>query len=64
MQFVHKLVRVGAQGIDVIHHAVDALHQLADFGFVAEGGDGAYHPLPAFTGTMLHSSSRPLQLIS
>ena len=45
MQFVHKLVRVGAQGIDVIHHAVDALHQLADFGFVAEGGDGAYHPL-------------------
>ena len=40
MKFIHKLVRMAAQGINVIHQAVHALHQLTDFGFITEGADG------------------------
>ncbi|MNW13492.1 hypothetical protein D3C71_2114670 [compost metagenome] len=43
MQFVHKLVRLYAQCVGVVGHTAQALHQLADFGFIAEGGDGANH---------------------
>ena len=50
MQFIHKLVGVGAQGIDVVNHAVQTLHQLADFRFITEGGDGADHPILTFHG--------------
>ena len=39
MQFIHKLVRAAAQGVDVVDHAINALHQLVDFRFIAEGGD-------------------------
>ncbi|MNL82914.1 hypothetical protein D3C87_2104210 [compost metagenome] len=41
MQLVHKLMRLYAQRVGVVCHAAQALHQLADLGFIAEGGDGA-----------------------
>lgn len=57
MQFIHKLVRVAAQGVDVVDHAINALHQLADFRFIAEGGDRpddlllAFNAAPCCTAT-------------
>jgi len=39
---------LAAQGVDVIDHAINPLHQLADFRFIAEGGDRADHPILAF----------------
>ena len=41
-------MRVAAQGIDVVDHAINALHQLADFRFIAEGGDRPDDLLLAF----------------
>ena len=47
VQFIHKFMGGGAQGIDIAHHTVQPLQQLADFGLIAEGTDGADHGLLA-----------------
>ncbi|VFS43736.1 Uncharacterised protein [Enterobacter cancerogenus] len=48
MQLVHKLMGMGAQGVHVVHHAVDTLHELADLCFITERADRTDNPVLAF----------------
>ncbi len=50
VQFIHKLMGGGAQGIHIAHHAVQSLQQLADLRFITEGTDGADHRTLAANG--------------
>ena len=43
VQLIHKFMGCGTQGVHIVHHPVKPLQQLADFGFVTEGADGADH---------------------
>ncbi len=60
VQFIHKLMGGGAQGIHIAHHAVQSLQQLADLRFIAEGTDGADHRTWLRMGTVLPIGSGPL----
>ena len=50
VQLIHKFMRCSAQGIDIVHHPVEPLQQLADFGFVTKSANCADHVIPVANG--------------
>ena len=51
---------MAAQGVDVVNHAINTLHQLADFRFITEGGDGADHPILTLDGHHIAQQQTPV----